>query len=109
TRARRGHGAATAPTGRSMSTLVPAPEGSAAVMRTVPRRAATRSRMFASPPFAVDDVDVDDDAAAEAIAPRPHPSSLIETRSRPSDRASATDARLARACFAVLARASRTT
>ena len=83
-----------------MSTIVPVPDGSTAEMRTVPRSAATRSRMFASPPLCAD---------AEETAPRPHPSSLIDTRRRPSDRASATVARLACACFAVFASASRTT
>ena len=48
-------------------------------------------------------------ADAEETAPRPHPSSLIDTRRRPSDRASATVARVACACFAVFASASRTT
>ena len=56
-----------ASTGRSTSTVVP--DGSAAETRTVPRSAATRSRMFANPPLVVD---------AGDTAPMPRPSSVIE-------------------------------
>ena len=76
------------------------PDGSAADTRTVPRSAATRSRMFASLPLVVD---------AGDTGPMPRPSSVIEILRWPSSRASPTDARVAFACFAVFARASRTT
>ena len=59
------------------------PDGSAADTRSVPRSAATRSRMFARPPV---------DAAAGSSVPMPHPSSVIAMRRCPLLRASATDA-----------------